>query len=44
MYRVYYLNKFVKSFTTRDLASAYILLQGIDKVQDYEILDESDDQ
>lgn len=42
MFRVYYLNRFVKSCATRDIASAYILLQGIDSVQDYEILDESD--
>jgi hypothetical protein len=40
MYRVYYLNKFVKSFTTRDLASQFVYSKT--NHEDYEILDGSD--
>jgi hypothetical protein len=42
MYRVYYLNKFVKAFTTRDAASDYVYSKQ--NYADYEILDRSDEQ
>jgi hypothetical protein len=40
MYRVYYLNQFVKSFTTRDNAIDYVYSKT--DHEDYEILDGSD--
>jgi hypothetical protein len=40
MYRVYYLNRFVKSFTTRDKAIDYVYSKT--DHEDYEILDGSD--
>ena len=40
MYRVYYLNQFVKSFTTRDKAADYVYSKQ--DHADYEILDGSD--
>jgi hypothetical protein len=40
MYRVYYLNKFVKSFSTRDKAAEFVYSKK--DHGDYEILDGSD--
>lgn len=39
-YRVYHLNRFVKSFTDRDSALHYVYAQRTP--EDYEILDDSD--
>jgi hypothetical protein len=40
MYRVYHLNRYVKTFADRDAALLYVATQRI--AGDYEILDESD--
>ena len=41
-YKVYHLNKFCKSFSSRDAAMTYILNQNSD-AGNYEILDGSDE-
>ena len=46
-YRVYHLNNYIKSFTNRDLAVAFVMQQTIRMDNDYhyedfEILDRSD--
>ena len=40
-YKVYHLNNFRKSFSTRDNAIAYVLGQG-ESIDNFEILDGSD--
>lgn len=40
MYRVYYLNCFVKSFSSRDAALEFVYSKSVP--EDYEILDKSD--
>lgn len=45
MYRVYYMNQFIKAFPERDNALAFVLRDMFEKSRaydDYEILDRSD--